>query len=135
MRLSPRIASVIAAAAIYSASPVQAQFAAEDPVPDRYANPAAAGANEAYDEADPYAADPGYPVAVSQSIGDRTVADLASGVLGPKGARHVQDAEAIARTVIGKGGAAAAVSGASDADPVSLVRDLIAVTQKKKSPK
>ena len=134
MRLSQRIAFVVASAALFTATSVQAQFAAEDPVPGPYANPAAQTADDGYDETDPAAADPGYRAA-PQSIGDRTtVADLASGVLGAKGARHVQDAEAIARTVIGKGGAASGVSAASDADPVSLVRDLIAVTQKKKSP-
>ncbi len=131
MRLSLKIAFVIANAAVFSASPVQAQFAAEDPVTDPYADPAA---GDGYDQTDPYAADPGYRAA-SQSIGDRSVADLAGGVLGAKGARQIQDAEAIARTVIGKGGAAGGAPAASDADPVSLVRDLIAVTQKKKKPK
>ncbi len=132
MRLSQKIAYVVASAALVSATSVQAQFAAEDPVPATYADPAA---NDGYDEPDPYAVDPGYRAAPPQSIGDRTVADLAGGVLGAKGARHVQDAEAIARTVIGRGGVASGTSAASDADPVSLVRDLIAVTQKKKNPK
>lgn len=131
MRLSQKIAFVVASAALFTATSVQAQFAAEDPVPGPYANPAA---GDGYDQTDPYAADPAYRAA-PQSIGDRTVADLASGVLGAKGARHVQDAEAIARTVIGKGGGASGVPGESNADPVSLVRDLIAVTQKKKTPK
>ena len=129
MRLSQKIAFVMANAALVSATSVQAQFAAEDPVP------AAQAADDGYDQADPTAADPGYRPAPPQSIGDRTVADLASGVLGAKGARHVQDAEAIARTVIGRGGIASGTSAASDADPVSLVRDLIAVTQKKKNPR
>ncbi len=135
MRLSQKIVFVVASAALVSATSVQAQFAAEDPVPGPYANPAAQAADDGYDQADPYAADPGYRAAPPQSIGDRTVADLASGVLGAKGARHVQDAEAIARTVIGKGGVASGTPGTSDPDPVSLVRDLIAVTQKKKTPR
>ena len=128
---------VLIATAGLSASPAHAQFAAEDPA----ALPADGG--DAYDEAtddeadaavDPYAADSGYETAPPQSIGDRTVADLATGVLGAMGAQRVQDAEAIARAVIGKAGSNGGTPASPGSDPVGLVQDILTATRKSKPP-
>lgn len=129
---------VLIATAGLSASPAHAQFAAEDPA----ALPA--DGDGAYDEAtdgeaaaavDPYAANPGYETAPPQSIGDRTVADLATGVLGATGARRVQDAEGIVRTVIGKAGANGGTPASPGSDPVGLVQDILTAIRKSKAPK
>jgi hypothetical protein len=125
------------AAASLSASPTRAQFAAED------AAELPADGDGAYDEVtddeagaavDPYAANPGYETAPPQSIGDRTVADLAAGVLGAMGAQRVQDAEAIARAVIGKAGANGGTPASPGSDPVGLVQDILTATRKSKPP-
>lgn len=124
-------------AASLSASPAHAQFAAEDPA----ALPA--DGDGAYDEAtyddtdaavDPYAANPGYETAPPQSIGDRTVADLATGVIGATGAQRAQDAEAIVRAVIGKAGANRGTPASPGSDPVGLVQDILTATRKSKPP-
>ena len=138
MRASFWMTLGLIAVAGLSASPAHAQFAAEDPA----AQPA--DGDGAYDEAtdgeaaaavDPYAANPGYETAPPQSIGDRTVADLATGVLGATGARRVQDAEGIVRTVIGKAGANGGTPASPGSDPVGLVQDILTATRKSKAPK
>ncbi|WP_428679280.1 hypothetical protein [Sphingopyxis sp.] len=128
-----------------TAAPAQAQFAAEDAV-EAPADAAASGYDEpAYDQgdpaadpyaeaADPYAADPAYGTAAPQSIGDRSVADLAASVLGAKGTRHVQDAETVVRTVIGKAGTRGGTPGSPGADPVGLVQDILTAARKTKDP-
>lgn len=125
------------ATASLSASPAHAQFAAEDAA----APPADDG--DAYDEAtdngadaaaDPYAAYPGYETAQPQSIGDRSVADLATGVIGATGTQRVQDAEAIVRAVIGKAGANGGAPASPGSDPVGFVQDILTATRKSKPP-
>lgn len=125
------------AVASLSASPAYAQFAAED------AAGLPADGDRAYDEAtdgetgaavDPYAADPGYETPPPRSIGDRTVADVATDVIGTTGAQRVQDAEAIIRAVIGKAGANGGTPASPGSDPVGLVQDLLAATRKSKPP-
>lgn len=85
------------------------------------------------DPGDPYAADP-YGTALPQSIGDRSVADVATSVLGIKGAQRVQDAETIVRTVIGKAGGNGGPPGSVGADPVGLVQDILTAARKTKDP-
>lgn len=128
--------------AIAAAWPAHAQFAAEQPASEYGADTEDApvtGADYGYGQSvganDPYAADPASNAMPSQPIGDRTVGDLASGVLGAKAAQHLHDAETIVREVIGK------KSAASDDTPVSpngsaqaLVRDFLGVVRTKKSP-
>jgi len=125
------------AAASLSASPAHAQFAAED------AAELPADGDGAYDEVtddeagavvDPDAANPVYETAPPQSIGDRTVADLATGVLGATGAQRVQDAEAIVRAVIGKAGANGGTPASPGSDPAGLVQDILTATRKSKPP-
>ncbi|UKK84847.1 hypothetical protein L7H23_01710 [Sphingopyxis sp. BSN-002] len=131
-------------AAGLTAVPAHAQFAAED------AAELPTDADGAYDEAaydqgdaaadpyaepaavDPYATDPAYTP--SQSIGDRSVADLATSVLGAKGARRVQDAETVVRTVIGKAGTRGETPGPANADPIGLVRDILTAAGKTRDP-
>ena len=137
MRASFWMTLGLIAAASLSASPAHAQFAAED------AAELPADGDGAYDEVtddeagavvDPDAANPVYETAPPQSIGDRTVADLATGVLGATGAQRVQDAETLVRTVIGKAGAKGSTPASPGSDPVGLVQDLLAATRKSKSP-
>jgi hypothetical protein len=127
-----------------TAVPAQAQFAAEDAV-EAPADAAGGYDESAYDQgdpaaapyaeaADPYATDPAYGTATPQSIGDRSVADLAASVLGAKGARHVQDAETVVRTVIGKAGSRGGTPGSPGADPVGLVQDILTTARKTKDP-
>lgn len=150
MRLSLRVTLALMAAASLSASPVHAQFAAEEPgeLPadegydqaDAEADPYAA--DDPYAEADPadpyatdpYAADPAYGAASPQSIGDRSVADIATSVLGNKGAQRVQDAETIVRTVIGKAGGKGGTPGSPGTDPLGLVQDILTAARKTQDP-
>lgn len=126
--------TIALSAAGLTVSPAHAQFAAED-------------ADGAYDEADPaadpyaetesvdpYAAEQAYDPADPRSIGDRSVADLATSVLGAEGARRVQDAEAVVRSVIGKAAPNGSSPGSPGADPVGLVADILTTARKTKSP-
>lgn len=121
-------------AAGLTASSAHAQFAAED-------------ADGAYDEADPgadpyaetesvdpYAVDPADDPADPRSIGDRSISDLATSVVGAEGARRVQDAEAVVRTVIGKATPNGSTPGSPGADPVGLVADILTMARKTKKP-
>lgn len=121
-------------AAGLTTSPAHAQFVAED-------------ADGAYDEADPaedpyaetesvdpYAVEPAYDPANPRSIGDRTVADLATSVLGAEGARRVQDAETIVRTVIEKAAPNGSSPGSPGTDPLGLVADILTTARKTKDP-
>lgn len=124
-----------------SASPAHAQFAAEDPgaLPANSID-AEAGYDQAdpyaaeVDPADPYAAEPAYGTAQPQSIGDRSIAELATGILGANGAQRARDAETIVRTVIGKAGSKGGTPGSPGADPVGLVQDILTATRKTKDP-
>ena len=135
----------VAAIAGLSASPARAQFAAEDSVladnsaSDYGAEAPVPEADYDYDPAavpaDAYAVDPGYQAAPSRPIVDRTVGDLTASVLGVKGIQHVQDAEAVVREVIGKGGAQGApLATPSTSDAISLVREVLGVVRKQKDP-
>lgn len=141
MRPSLYIVLTLIATMGLSASPAHAQFAAEDPG----ALPAngideEAGYDQAdpyaaeVDPADPYAAEPAYGTAQPQSIGDRSIAELTTGILGANGAQRARDAEAIVRTVIGKAGSKGGTPGSPGADPVGLVQDILAATRKTKDP-
>lgn len=121
-------------AAGLTASPAHAQFAAEDadgaydevdPAADAYAETGGV---------DPYAAEPAHDLADPRSIGDRRVSDLATSVLGAEGARRVQDAETIVRTVIGKAASNSSSPGSPGADPVGLVADILTTARKTKNP-
>ena len=126
------------AAAGLSAAPVYAQFAAEEPVEASADEAGGAYADSGYDEGaydvpDP-AAYPDYAPAPPQSIGDRTIADVAAAVIGTKGARHAKDAETIVRTVIGTAGTKGGSPPSPGTDPAGLVQDILATVRKPKDP-
>lgn len=143
--LSLRAALVLAAAAC-SASPALAQFAPASSQTDYYSGdggqPAEASADYDYAQSydgtatDPYAADPSQGAAPQQPIANRTVADIAAGIFGAKGARRAQDIGAILGDVTGKGQATSAeeASSASEGDAVSLLRNVLSIARKKKAP-
>ncbi|MBN8844605.1 MAG: hypothetical protein J0H88_15310 [Sphingomonadales bacterium] len=145
MRRSLCVTLALIAAASLSASPAHAQFAAEEPgeLPadegydqtDAEADPYAdADPYAEADPADPYAAEPAYGTASPQSIGDRSVADIATSVLGNKGAQRVQDAETIVRTVIRKAGRHGGAPGSPGTDPLGLVQDILTTARKTQDP-
>lgn len=140
MRPTLWVMLTLVASAGLSGSPAYAQFAAEDPAEltaegdGTYDETHAAAAPYAEtDPVDPYAADP-YGTAHPQSVGDRSVADVATSLLGAKGAQRVQDAETIVRTVVGRVGGKGGTPGSADADPVGLVQDILTAARKKKVP-
>lgn len=121
-----------------SAAPAYAQFAAEEPVEVSADDTGGAYADGGYDEgaydAQDAAAYPDYETAPPQSIGDRTVADVAATVIGTKGARHAKDAEAVVRTVIGGAGTKGGSPASPGTDPVGLVQDILAAVRKPRDP-
>lgn len=135
--MQPKLWVILAlmASAGLSPLPAYAQFAAEDsaklPATGDGAYDEAAYDEAAYDQAD--AAAP-YGTAPSQSIGDRSVAEVATSVLGIKGAQRVQDAETIVRTVIGKAGGNGGAPGSPGADPAGLAQDILTAARKTKDP-
>ncbi|WP_422061622.1 hypothetical protein [Sphingopyxis sp.] len=130
--MQPKLWVILAlmASAGLSPLPAYAQFAAEDSA-KLPATGDGAYDEAAYDQAD--AAAP-YGTAPSQSIGDRSVAEVATSVLGIKGAQRVQDAETIVRTVIGKAGGNGGTPGSPGADPAGLAQDILTAARKTKDP-